>query len=567
MTYLKQKWQTQHPWTFTKQGVVIPKYPVFDGENDGNYFQTTLDMSGVANFPGDRASYCSSDHDSTGTDGIYMSYRKNGTWYTYDQGVANGDFDYLTSKPSGNPVYRDTTVGDQTETPCINWVTDQFVMTYHQSGAGFGQSTVRARSTDGVNWTRDDVVLDFATGGDWVGDGHTGYLRWALNKFPGVPYKYIGYHLAGGQVSGLNGVSGCDDPRTEDWTIIAQLHKLRGPYLDQLGLSQGNIMKWLSACPESVHQVGRYWYMLCGIGTATAGAGNSNTTLYWVPFEDDGYTIAGLPELAVPRGSSIDDEEVAAPQFVGSSEMYYDAVSGATDNQTALITVNRNGGTPRRMTQLTLKPPAGLTTETQDFSALSAVPTGYSEISDGTPTFTYTDDLIISAGNGDGGFIFKDTGFIPDNYEFLELYVQDIFMRTTNPAIRQYWLGFCDTAGIRSTWSNALYHYCNQTGGNLIEQLVGGSSVRNENTGSWGSGHWNSYAADAPKNYGFRWYPQSNKLWIIGQSEQEYKEISLHNTFDTSLTYFPFLGMECFSAQTWDGQEGFGSLRLRYKAV
>ena len=52
-------------------------------------------------------------------------------WKSYDQAVADGNFDYLENKPVANPIFVDTTQGRQTETPHANIIDNTVYMTYH----------------------------------------------------------------------------------------------------------------------------------------------------------------------------------------------------------------------------------------------------------------------------------------------------------------------------------------------------------------------------------------------------------------------------------------------------
>jgi hypothetical protein len=139
-------------------------------------------MDQVDRFPYEYALYFSTDHDR-GEGGIWMYVGGGdptdaGSWKSYDQAVADGDFAYLAEKPAGNPIFVDSVQGRQTETPHANVIEGVVYMTYHNAGAGHSQSTLLATSPDGVNFTRingnnDSVILDYDPQKE-VGDGHTG---------------------------------------------------------------------------------------------------------------------------------------------------------------------------------------------------------------------------------------------------------------------------------------------------------------------------------------------------------------------------------------------------------
>lgn len=122
----------------------------------------------------------STNHDA-GAGGIGLAYADSltGPWTAH----------------ANNPIYVDTAVGVQTETPSVIWneKVNQFYMYYHQAGVGIGQSTCLATSSDGINWTRYGMVLDVPNSTDFPGDGHTGYFRpFRLQN------RWFGYHLMGG---------------------------------------------------------------------------------------------------------------------------------------------------------------------------------------------------------------------------------------------------------------------------------------------------------------------------------------------------------------------------------
>ncbi|TFF89900.1 MAG: hypothetical protein EU548_05765, partial [Promethearchaeota archaeon] len=170
----------------------------------GPYYPCLLQMNKVKDFPFDYALYFSTDHHK-GRGGIWL-YLCNGipseckNWKSYDQAVADGDFDYLAAKPKSNPIFIDRIQGrHHTETPHVNIINGKVYLTYHHSRLlGFRQQTLLATSSDGANFERinghkNSVILKAKGNG-----GHTGYFRWAPNPFHRIDYNYIGYSLHGG---------------------------------------------------------------------------------------------------------------------------------------------------------------------------------------------------------------------------------------------------------------------------------------------------------------------------------------------------------------------------------
>jgi len=121
--------------TYNKVGQVITRPPSLTAQvNNGCYFPSIVDMRSVTNFPYDYAVYFSTDH-SSGAGGIWL-YLSNDlvTWVSYDSAVTAGAFDYIATKPSVNPIYQDSVVGTQTETPQVRVIGADIIMTYHNSG-------------------------------------------------------------------------------------------------------------------------------------------------------------------------------------------------------------------------------------------------------------------------------------------------------------------------------------------------------------------------------------------------------------------------------------------------
>jgi hypothetical protein len=543
MAYLDEKWQKKPRWVFNKQGVAIQKYA--DMVTAGNYYNVTVDMTHLPDFPGDLASYCSTDHDSTGQDGIYMSYRKNGVWYTYDQGVANGDFDYLAAKPAGNPIFRDTSVGEQCETPFIKWIDDVFVLTYQMEGVGNNQSTLRALGTDGVNFTKDKVVLDYIQGAE-VGDGHTGYLRWGVNKFPDVPYKYIGYALHGGQTSGFFQLCGCDDPRTDDWVTVAVIPKQRGEIFEGTAISASNIVIWNTVDVDSLHQVGNTWFMLCGIGASSAGAGSAAVQTYWLPMAADGYTVCGTPILAISSGDAY-ATKAAQVSTTLSDSVYYDAVTDANVRSTAMATIDKESGALSKNIPSTVKPPYNANVIALKFADYSAMPLGVSEVKTALSTINYDDAVKLTTPSDEYAYIFMDDSVTPSELDFIEFTVEGI--RTeSNPFTCSLMLGLSEQkldrdAQVTSIMiSNGLEA---DNGAVKFIQRAGGVDVKNTKLSDvWGIGWWNSYASLAPKSFGIRWYPQLNLFYLVGESGVSILKFTLESGISKTKTYYPFIGLK-----------------------
>ena len=122
-------------------------------------------------------------------------------YYSTDHAGSGGKVGMATAPAPIGPwtdygeVYDDASGSGETETPSVIWddATEQFFMYYHQSGGIGSQSTMLAKSPDGVTWTKYGIVIDVISVANSPGDGHTGYFM--PNK---VGRQWFGYHLYGG---------------------------------------------------------------------------------------------------------------------------------------------------------------------------------------------------------------------------------------------------------------------------------------------------------------------------------------------------------------------------------
>ena len=302
-------------FTFEKKGVLIPSPEGVPAP--GPYYPVLVKMDGVADFPYDYALYFSTDHHN-GDGGIWL-YLCNGApsepenWIAYEAAVARGDFDYLEKKPSGNPIYKDTTQGRQTETPCVNIIDGTVFMTYHNAGAGHNQSTLLATSPDGLNFTRihgekNSIVLDYDAKNE-VGDGHTGYFRWRPNVFPGVGYAYSGFALHGGG----------DDFHGSMWASKDAVHWTRFQIFDSIeghAVEAPNIVRRRSIDPNSITPLGNGEFVaLCALGNRASGTTPRRLQLYEVFLGSDGRELTRQCRKVLGNGpeGAPDFEELGQP--------------------------------------------------------------------------------------------------------------------------------------------------------------------------------------------------------------------------------------------------------------
>ncbi len=331
----------QTHFSFERHGRLIPHPPGMP--KPGPYYTCLVKMDEVADFPYDYALYFPTDHDS-GKGGIWL-YLCNGiptdpaNWKSYDQALADGAFDHLENKPAANPIYTDTTQGRQTETPHANVIDHTVYMTYHNAGAGHGQSTLLATSSDGVNFARingdnDSIILDYDSNKD-VGDGHTGYFRWRPNPFSGLDCKYVGYSLHGGG----------DDFHGSMWTSNDAIKWDRVQIFDSIeghAVDDNRIVRRRTIDPNTITPLGNGEYVaLCSLGPRSSGGRARVLELYEIFLAADGKTLTRECRKVLSNGppGSLDAEELdgATTIVIGDTwHMLYFGTSGQAGTNTVM---------------------------------------------------------------------------------------------------------------------------------------------------------------------------------------------------------------------------------------
>ena len=319
---------------FEKQGRLLadsPKIPA-----PGPYFTCLVKMDRLHGFPHDYALYFSTDHH--GVKGGIWLYLCSGSpeipanWKSYDDAIADGDFDHLANKPAANPIFIDEIQGRQTETPYVNIIDGKAYMTYHNAGAGHNQSTMLAVSTDGVNFGRingkgDSVILDYDPSRE-PGDGHTGYFRWGRNPFPDVPFPYVGYSLHGGAKNFFMAMWGSND--VVHWKKLEVFSAEEGH-----GLNDDRILIWSQIDPNAIVPLGAGEFAAIAAGGTRSWGGKKRVTeLYEIFLAGDGKTLTrnGRKILAVGSTGADDTEELAQPTSVRIGETWFLVYVGATKN-------------------------------------------------------------------------------------------------------------------------------------------------------------------------------------------------------------------------------------------
>lgn len=300
----------------------------------GPYYTTLVDMKNVEGFPFDYALYFSTDHHRE-EGGIWL-YVCNGlpseanNWKSYDQAVADGNFDHLPNKPTANPIFLDPVQGTgHTETPHVNIIDGTVYMTYHKNGINKTQATLLATSKDGVNFERingneDSVILSYNTTTD-VGDGHTGYFRWAPNPFPGIAQKYVGYSLHGGGDDYHSAMWVSNN--AIDWERLTIFTPTEGYTVEE-----NRMIIWHEFDPNSISKLDTGEYVaICAGGNRASGRAARVSELYQIYLSENGTTLTreSLKLLSIGESSTDDAEELASPTTILIDGVYHLIYVGA----------------------------------------------------------------------------------------------------------------------------------------------------------------------------------------------------------------------------------------------
>ena len=554
-------------WVFTKTGQEITR-PAAMTSGNGTYYPCIVSMKTVPNFPADYAVYFSTDH-AAGAGGIYL-YLVTGdpsnpaNFQSYDDAKAAGKFNYLSSKPAANPIYVDTVAGNQTETPQVINVGGTLVLTYQNAGVGNNQSTVRALGTDGVNFTRDTVVVDYANGTS-VGDGHTGYLKWGLNPFPGVPYKYVGYSLHGGQSKPYMAQWGCNDPTTELWTQIAVMQRVAGR------AAQGSrVVEWNTFDVQSVQKVPQGYSALCDMEQASAGAAARDGAVYEILLDDTGRQVIGVPQQVLAKGSSgaFDEGEVQITGLINLSDRFAGVYNGASSANAKTVggayALKRNLAATKF---LPLTPVVPAYTETKlTLSSYSGTPSGMTLVTSGAPSIAYTANGVEMTGNtgtpDDEAYLFFNTGFLPNSLTFIELWVED-WSTLSADRNRIPYVGFASSMVAPASITDGFYfNNGGSTDGASYGNKVVASVLSTNGDGCYNGVGYNSGQCTAPKRLGIRWFPASGRFFTVGESGHECNEWGSNGDgINKALTYYPFFG---FRSKGVSVKERFRVFGVRY---
>lgn len=570
-----------------KTGPVVARQAQMAGGN-GVYWGDLAKMPSTA-YPDRIFNYYTTDHD-TGDGGIYLSVcvgnpKTAANWKNYGDAVAAGWLDDFTTKPAANPIFIGSqNVGSarQAETARVRKIGSQYVLTYQlgapinsQAGGTYrNQATLRAFSSDGLNWARNtNVALLEVNAGQAIGNGHTGYLRWGLNPFPGIinpstgqKYLYVGYSLIGGTNRSTQGQWATDDPVAGNWTFITPLHKASGraspggPYDNKFAFN------WNTLNIDSIRQTRQGWAAQMSALQIGSGTAEQIGSTYEVLFGDDGITMLGKPQLLIEKGAAGSYDESTASLtaniiFGNERIVMYNAASGSDEKTNAMTTGPLRNPQNTWFDPLLPAIPATITTKTANFKGASAIPAGFEVVTVGTtpPAPTYDANGILIPLDGTQAtpsefYVFESTGIDPATTDYVDFYVKDWITPAGAPN-RVPFFGFATTKGAKGAQTDAIWLSNGEgTGVNLcFNQLVGGTSPlptvqEPYHWGIGGPGNARDQTRDgANKGIGLRWFPQRDRMFVLGEGGTEMEEFGTSTgnyagNLDKTKRWYPVMG-------------------------
>ncbi|CAI4157389.1 PKD domain-containing protein [Alteromonas macleodii] len=521
-------------YQFTDRGIVVER-PASQGSNRGCFSPTIIQTANITGWqaPYDWILYFSTDHVS-GSGGTWVVLvsgdpTDSNNWVDYDTAIANGDFDYLPSKPSGNPVYIDTvSAGTQTETPCARVIDGVVYLTTHNnSGPGYDggdireQTTSIATSSDGINFTRHDYVLTYDPRFG-TGTGHTGYFEWDVNDGKlNYPHTYIGYSTAG-DYSALWGT----DVVTNRWELLQVWKKDVGRVVENVsGYTNPELVMTLS--PSSLVKQDDGSLMALAEIREQGGGGAQLVPRFSIPvlIADDGFTRLSYAGEPAQGGPDAVNQVVLRDtlEYQGRKFKVYRAV-GAGTSTTAVGAIGLmefelvDGSLPL------LDPPYP---EREDISFIgaSSLPANVKRMTgQGSIAFTANGlELTLAAGEREGFYL-------PDVSTSMKML--DVTWLNARLTTFDYWkphAGFAKDY-IRGSALDVqdVVYTSYETSSDLDRQLtviqkVGGvesaTSYPFDRIG-YGGSYTNGESAQAPTSYGLRWMPTEDRVSLLSKDTE-----------------------------------------------
>lgn len=567
-------------YSATKMGVIQPRPSWMTDGGNGVYWGDQCRVPSLA-YPDRILNYYSTDHaEQTGGIGITVCVANPlvaENWKSYDDAVAAGWLADIPNLPAqGAPLFQGFGgPGYQYETPCVNRVGNEYLMTYQATNVpgARNQATLMAVSPNGVTgWTGTHTPLMQVSNTEVIGDGHMGYMRWGPNPFPRdlVPFDYIGYSSVGGQSRSTQGMWGSNAPKTS-WTFLGAVGKASGrvtPSSRFLTVSDRYKAAILNVDVKSIRATRQGYAALCEFAGVGSGATARPGEMYEVLLDATGKRVIARPQLVIPRGTGTDFD--AGEAATGSMMVFADKVaivynaansSNAKVGALAVSPLLNPANTWFNYPSPAIPPASKITTKVFDFRGASAMPSGLTVVRAGTtlpdPAFS-ADGMAVTA---DGTmatkgefYVFEDEGFDPLATEYVDVYVEGL-ATISAAAFRHFYIGFSATKSLRSAMTDGLWIGTGETTTATMgyQALIAGAQPVAGGTSEdyWGVGYGTSAfdtMARPKKNIGVRIYPKDGLAYILGEGGVEQQEFKVSNsnmlaTFDKSKRYYAFYGV------------------------
>ncbi|MEM6260145.1 MAG: hypothetical protein AAGI37_17860 [Planctomycetota bacterium] len=531
-----------------------PSTPLADttklGGNNRAYFPHFVDMRDNAAWPSDWAIYTSTDHD-TGDGGIYLLIGDGDpasptNVKTYAEADADGDFDSFASHPSTAYIFRYTTEGNQTETPCVVKVGSTYYLTWHNFISGETQRTMIATSTDGLNFTAADISGGSAIILDESSVVHNGYMKWGLNPFSKIPYTYVGFGLANGP-SGegstpFNGNAwwGTNDLSAK-WDLIRKVSWRDGTAMgveaNRGGLTNGTL-------PIHKNSAGE-WVQIVNGQTAGGGGGLKDVELYEVVLDDEAKPVREARKL-LGVGSTFDNKELDRPhvfEWDGQTRVLYTGVDTNNNNELCIATATFDPGaelaTPLRIGSSSIVD--------IDLKGLSSQPSTITVETNGSPSQTYTaSGLVIDASSSTSNEVMVRSAeaFVPDDYGVI-YFLLDVDLSSDGSVV--FFGVTAESTGLHppdesirilsfGSIAPAFRYQSRNAAGSTVDEIETTLTTSSPIQG----------IGQGLQTCGLRWHVASNQVEFMQYDEDvPGRQLTLTaNTVDTSKPYYLFAGLK-----------------------
>jgi hypothetical protein len=571
--------------TATKLGQ-IKASPASMGTNNGVYKPKVIKGADIPNWPSatwHTVVITSTDHDDAGnaatggSGGLWLLAIKGDpavavNWQWWENISGNAEFAYLftavPSTPTTNPIFVDSVSGTQSETFDIINVGGTLTLTYHNSGNasydGFTtQQTVRATSTDGINYTRQGVILAYDPRYD-SGDGHTGYFSFGTNPFDSIPYTYIGDSIYGGGAEERNGsrmLWGSNDLVT--WEPVKK-YDLHGGRLSTAVTTGGDTYRIGLTMFHAAVREGAYWRL--PVIARTVGFGGVLSLKHGLEvLIDENFNIVSEVNtyLGLGAASAFDESGTGdSTEFEHNGVLYcvYDASTAANVHSFGLAAITNNAHT---WTLLNPRLSAASTIYDYNLDGAVSVPAGLTGVGGSLTLAGGRVDITVTGDAGSDGKIYTDTYITPSDYAIVDFYFDGL--RTNSIATVTKSFGIYSDKVLNSNVAGLnIFQSVSSSHSSLkVRVLASSATIRDEATTSY-VGYETSWTIDkeespqAVQPIGIRLIPSLNIGYLLfANSEVATLDLTGYN-FNTPVV----MGMGIRNS-SGTGAKTFGMQRIR----